>query len=162
VTFIATASKVAAIAVLCRLVSLAMQFDPNDLDSFRSVLLWMSVAAMTLGNLAALRQKDLKRLLGYSAVAHGGYVLIGLQTLTGLGLTSGDFADLVDRLVRLVAAGRCIMFLEGGYDLEALASSSGAALAAAVGIDHRPEPSSSAGPGREVVDLVATLNGIDE
>ena len=82
--------------------------------------------------------------------------------LTGLGLTSGDFADLVDRLVRLVAAGRCIMFLEGGYDLEALASSSGAALAAAVGIDHRPEPSSSAGPGREVVDLVATLNGIDE
>ena len=54
------------------------------------------------------------------------------------------------------------MFLEGGYDLEALASSSGAALAAAVGIDHRPEPSSSAGPGREVVDLVATLNGIDE
>ncbi len=91
VTFIATASKVAAIAVLCRLVSLAMQFDPNDFDSFRSVLMWMSVAAMTLGNLAALRQKDLKRLLGYSAVAHGGYVLIGLQTLTGLGLTAALF-----------------------------------------------------------------------
>jgi len=91
VTFIATASKVAAIAVLCRLVSLAMQFDADALGSFRTVLMWMSVAAMTLGNLAALRQKDLKRLLGYSAVAHGGYVLIGLQSLSELGLTAALF-----------------------------------------------------------------------
>ena len=90
VAFIATASKVAAIAVLCRLVSLVMPLA-DDLASVRSVLMWMSVAAMTLGNLAALRQTDLKRLLGYSAVAHGGYVLVGVQTLAELGLTSALF-----------------------------------------------------------------------
>ena len=90
--FIASASKVAAVAVLCRIVSLTMpQEDPA---AARAVLMWMSVLAMTLGNLAALRQGDFKRLLGYSAVAHGGYALIGVQTLDGTGLTSALFYGL--------------------------------------------------------------------
>ncbi|MFP6643645.1 MAG: NADH-quinone oxidoreductase subunit N [Candidatus Latescibacterota bacterium] len=90
VTFVATASKVAAIAVLCRVVALVA---PAGVDAAMAsrVLMWMSVAAMTLGNLAALRQGDLKRLLGYSAVAHAGYVLIGIQTMTGAGLTAALF-----------------------------------------------------------------------
>ncbi len=89
--FIASASKVAAVAVLCRIVSLAM---PQEDPAARTVLMWMSVLAMTLGNLAALRQGDFKRLLGYSAVAHGGYALIGVQTLDGTGLTSALFYGL--------------------------------------------------------------------
>jgi NADH-quinone oxidoreductase subunit N len=90
VTFVATASKVAAIAVLCRIAALVA---PAGLDAelLTTVLMWMSVAAMTLGNLAALRQGDLKRLLGYSAVAHAGYVLIGIQTLSQTGLTAALF-----------------------------------------------------------------------
>ncbi|MDA0336612.1 MAG: NADH-quinone oxidoreductase subunit N [bacterium] len=90
VTFVATASKVAAIAVLCRIAALVA---PAGLDAplLTTVLMWMSVGAMTLGNLAALRQGDLKRLLGYSAVAHAGYVLIGIQTLSATGLTAALF-----------------------------------------------------------------------
>ena len=90
VTFLATASKMAAIALLCRLVALAAH-GTWDLLGISSVLLCMSVAAMTLGNLAALVQKDLKRLLGYSAVAHAGYVLVGLQTGTELGFSAALF-----------------------------------------------------------------------
>lgn len=76
--------------------------------------------------------------------------------LTDLGLTAGDFADLSARLVGLVPPGRTLVFLEGGYDLSALAASAGAAVGAFAGADFRPEPASSAGPGREVVDrLVA-------
>lgn len=90
VTFVATASKMAAVAVLCRIVSVVSNAGA-EAELFQTVLIWASVAAMTLGNLAALRQGDIKRLLGYSAVAHAGYLLIGLQTLTDLGLTATLF-----------------------------------------------------------------------
>jgi len=72
--------------------------------------------------------------------------------LTGLNLTAGDFADLTDRLVRMVPAGRLVAFLEGGYDLQALALSAGAFVAGLAGLTFRPEPASSGGPGRAVVD----------
>jgi NADH-quinone oxidoreductase subunit N len=90
VTFVATASKVAAIAVLCRIAALVAPASV-EAASVSTVLMWMSVAAMTLGNLAALRQGDLKRLLGYSAVAHAGYVLIGIQAMSATGLTAALF-----------------------------------------------------------------------
>ncbi|MBM17062.1 MAG: hypothetical protein CL516_05300 [Actinobacteria bacterium] len=83
-----------------------------------------------------------------------------LDPLSELGLTSGDFADLVARIVGLVPVSRCVLFLEGGYDLGALADSAGAVLAAVVGVDHRPEPSSGEGPGRDVVDQVVELHGV--
>ena len=81
--------------------------------------------------------------------------------LTDLGLTSGDYADLTTSLVGLVPRGRCVLFLEGGYDLDALASSSGASIAAAVGVQHRPESASGDGPGSEVVDRTVERHGLD-
>ena len=90
VTYLATVSKVAAIAILCRLVALASNGEWSA-DSISSVLMWMSVAAMSLGNFAALVQKDLKRLLGYSAVAHAGYILVAIQTGTLLGFSAALF-----------------------------------------------------------------------
>ncbi|MBV9412903.1 MAG: histone deacetylase, partial [Acidimicrobiia bacterium] len=72
--------------------------------------------------------------------------------LTGLNLTAGDFADLTDRLLGVAPAGRLVAFLEGGYDLQALALSSGAFVAGLAGLAFRPETSTSGGPGRAVVD----------
>ena len=72
--------------------------------------------------------------------------------LTDLGLASGDFADLTRVLVALVPAGRRLLFLEGGYDLTALAHSTGAVLSALVDDGaYRPEPATGGGPGDEVV-----------
>ncbi|MDZ7734339.1 MAG: hypothetical protein U5R31_15805 [Acidimicrobiia bacterium] len=51
-----------------------------------------------------------------------------------------------------------ILFLEGGYDLQALTDSTGAALAAVLGERYRPEPASGAGPGDDVVGAVAELH----
>jgi acetoin utilization deacetylase AcuC-like enzyme len=76
--------------------------------------------------------------------------------LTGLALTSGDFADLTASLIGVVADGRRILFLEGGYDLEGLRDSTGAALAASVGVDFRPESASTGDTGAE--RLAAVLN----
>lgn len=71
--------------------------------------------------------------------------------LTGLGLSAGDYADLTLRLVDLVPAGRRLAFLEGGYDLEALAASASVCLAALGGERLVPEPVTNGGPGRSIV-----------
>jgi acetoin utilization deacetylase AcuC-like enzyme len=71
--------------------------------------------------------------------------------LTGLALSSGDFADLTRRVVGLAPPGRLVLFLEGGYDLDALRASAAACVAGLAGVDRRPERSTSGGPGRDVV-----------
>jgi acetoin utilization deacetylase AcuC-like enzyme len=71
--------------------------------------------------------------------------------LTGLALTAGDFADLTARLLELVPAGRRLVFLEGGYDLQALADSTAACLGALAGVVHHPERPTSGGPGSHVI-----------
>ncbi len=77
--------------------------------------------------------------------------------LTDLGLASGDYADLTQRLMALVPAGHRLAVLEGGYDLRALANSAGACVASLAGATFRPEPATSGGPGAEVVARVAEL-----
>ncbi|MBI2709850.1 MAG: histone deacetylase [Actinobacteria bacterium] len=71
--------------------------------------------------------------------------------LSGMGLSAGDFADLTGDLLGAVAPGRRILHLEGGYDLDSLALSCGAAMAVAAGERFRPEAPTSGGPGGDVV-----------
>ena len=78
--------------------------------------------------------------------------------LTDLGLTSGDFSDMTARLCALVPPGRRLVTLEGGYDLDALAASTEACVAALSGQRLRPEPASSGGPGRHVVKAARDLH----
>ena len=80
--------------------------------------------------------------------------------LTDMGLTSADYAGLVADLVGLVPAGRAVLFLEGGYDLSALANSTGATVAATLGVAHRIEDVTGhgrAGVAEEVDALVLDL-----
>ncbi|MFH0810482.1 MAG: NADH-quinone oxidoreductase subunit N [Pseudomonadota bacterium] len=86
-TFIATAPKVGAVALLLRLVTLA----GVDGVGLVKVLIILSVASMTFGNLVAIVQKDLKRMLAYSSIAHAGYVIIGVLTLSELGYMSSIY-----------------------------------------------------------------------
>jgi NADH-quinone oxidoreductase subunit N len=67
--YIATASKVAAIAILTRMVALTGDGSIYLIN----MLVSLSIISMTLGNLAAIVQKDIKRLLAYSTVAHAGF-----------------------------------------------------------------------------------------
>ena len=77
--------------------------------------------------------------------------------LTSMGLSAGDYVDLTARVVELVPAGRRLAFLEGGYDLDALAASAGACVAALAGERVAPEPPTGEGPGAEVVEAVRRL-----
>lgn len=72
--------------------------------------------------------------------------------LTNLGLDSGDFAAFTKRALELAPEGRLVMFLEGGYDLDALSRSAAACVAVMAGAEREEEPRTSGGPGRDVVE----------
>jgi NADH-quinone oxidoreductase subunit N len=86
-SFVATLPKVAAVALLIRLISLA----GADAGQFTWVMMIFAVLSMTFGNLSALVQTDLKRLLAYSSIAHAGYLMIGLLCASELGYLSGIY-----------------------------------------------------------------------
>jgi len=67
------------------------------------VLLFVSMITMTLGNLCALNQKNLKRMLAYSGIAHAGYMLMGLAVLTNDGLSAILFYVVVYLIMNLGA-----------------------------------------------------------
>lgn len=96
--FLSVASKAAAVGVTAR-VGLALQAGFRGYgdgpfllpETFGVGLLVVAALTATLGNLAALAQTDLKRLLAYSTVAHAGYVLMGLATFTRDGAAASLF-----------------------------------------------------------------------
>ncbi|MEL7156817.1 MAG: histone deacetylase, partial [Actinomycetota bacterium] len=78
--------------------------------------------------------------------------------ITDLGLTAADFADIVDDLCSFAPPGRRLFFLEGGYDLEALAASSGAVASVLLGDSHRPEAPSEGEGGADAVALAHRIH----
>lgn len=84
-----------------------------------------------------------------------------LDPLTDMGLTSGDYADLSTVLAGLVAPSRVLLFLEGGYDLGALAACTGAVLSALADDGaYRPEAATNGGPGGEVCTAALNMAGL--
>ena len=80
-TFLATVSKVAVFAVLLRLYQLSPATSGGWLNDALSLI---AIASILIGNLLALNQSNLKRLLGYSSIAHFGYLLVALIASKGL------------------------------------------------------------------------------
>ena len=88
VALLCTAPKVAAFALLLRVV---YEIFPN-LRSIWAPLLWIvAVLSMTVGNLAALRQQNVKRMLAYSAIAHAGYLLAAFAGIGSIGIAAAAF-----------------------------------------------------------------------
>ena len=81
---VASLPKIGAVAVLVRFVSLA---SPDN-HTVAIMLAILATGSMFYGNLIALMQKDFKRLLGFSGIAHAGYALIGFVALDQVGYTA--------------------------------------------------------------------------
>lgn len=79
--FLATASKVAVFAVLLRLYQISPAMSGGWLSDLLTLI---AIASILVGNLLALLQNNLKRLLGYSSIAHFGYLLVALVASKGL------------------------------------------------------------------------------
>jgi NADH-quinone oxidoreductase subunit N len=88
VALLSTAPKAAAFALLLRVV---YEMFPS-LHGLWSPLLWIiAVLSMTVGNLAALRQENVKRMLAYSSIAHAGYLLAAFAGLGNSGIAAASF-----------------------------------------------------------------------
>jgi acetoin utilization deacetylase AcuC-like enzyme len=87
-----------------------------------------------------------------------GYDAHRADPLTGLGLSAGDYADLTARVAGLAPRRRLVLFLEGGYDLEALRNSVAATASTVVGEPVRLERATSGGPGAHVVTAARDLH----
>jgi len=82
-TYLATASKVAGFVVVLRVFLIC--FGDIKID-WLILMAALSVLSMGIGNLCAIPQTNIKRMLAYSSIAHAGYILIGLAVVTDIGL----------------------------------------------------------------------------
>ena len=86
-----TLVKVVAVATLYKLVTvlnLNLSFDNQDiLTAFQLIIVIISIASMTIGNIMALRQNNVKRILAFSGISHAGFMLMALLTLSNSSTT---------------------------------------------------------------------------
>ncbi len=100
--FLSTASKAAGFSVLLRVMFVVY---PSLTGQWQLILGIISGLTMTVGNIIALTQKDLKRLLAYSSIAHAGYILIGISAASAFGVGSAVFYIGTYLLTNLTAFG---------------------------------------------------------
>ena len=80
--FMSAATKVAAFAVLYRVLTTAF---PGDRELWTIAIAVLACASLAIGNLAALVQKDVKRMLAYSSISHAGFMLLAVAANSALG-----------------------------------------------------------------------------
>jgi NADH-quinone oxidoreductase subunit N len=105
--FLSTASKAAGFIVLLRVLWIVF---PSLSGVWTSIIAALSVVTMFLGNLVALAQSNVKRLLAYSSIAHAGYIMIGVVALGTLGVSSVLFYIGAYLLTNLAAFGIVVIF----------------------------------------------------
>lgn len=124
-TFLAVASKAAGFGALIRFLgALFMRPDVQEAvkdygDRIGLLIGIMAAVTMTLGNLAALRQSDMKRMLAYSSIAHAGYVLIGVAVMHPEGFEAAMYYLAAYYFMNLGAFG-IVLYFEGATGSTAL------------------------------------------
>ncbi|VAW19057.1 NADH-ubiquinone oxidoreductase chain N [hydrothermal vent metagenome] len=111
--FFATAPKVAAMALLIRLVT--DSFEPLTRD-WQQIVIFLSLASMVLAAFAGIGQKNLKRLIAYSSIGHMGFALVGLSAGSQVGV-EGVAIYMAIYLTTNVGLFACILSLKSsaGY-----------------------------------------------
>jgi NADH-quinone oxidoreductase subunit N len=112
--YIATASKVAAVAILTRIVALTGNGSPYLVHA----LVALSIVSMTVGNLSAIAQKDIKRLFAYSSIAHAGYVLIGILSMSASGYAAAVFYAMAVLVMKFTCFLVVVKVADNGENLD--------------------------------------------
>ncbi|HZU86816.1 MAG TPA: NADH-quinone oxidoreductase subunit N [Anaerolineaceae bacterium] len=100
--FLSTASKAAGFVVLMRVLVVAF---PDLSSVWQALLIILAIGSMFVGNLLALAQKNVKRLLAYSSIAQAGYMLIGVAVGSPLGLQGTIYYLMAYLLTNLAVFG---------------------------------------------------------
>ncbi|MDR2017777.1 MAG: NADH-quinone oxidoreductase subunit N [Syntrophobacterales bacterium] len=113
-TFIATIPKIAGAALLIRFTMIA----PSFYMQFVNILVILAALSMTFGNIVGLVQKDVKRLLAYSGIAHAGYLLMGVLALTRDGNAAAVYYIAIYLLMNLACLYVVVLLANKGENVE--------------------------------------------
>jgi NADH-quinone oxidoreductase subunit N len=113
--FIAAAPKIAAFALIIRLLAEGLL----DLQNYwQDMLVMLAVLSMILGNVVAIAQSNLKRMLAYSTISHVGFLLMGVLSGTEEGFAASLFYTLIYALMTLGAFGMILLLSRQGFEAE--------------------------------------------
>jgi len=115
--YLGSAPKIAAFAMLMRLLvdglgSLHVQWQ--------DILIILSVASMAVGNLVAIAQTNIKRMLAYSTISHVGFLMLGVIAVSRDGYASAMFYTLIYTIMALGAFGMIMLMSRFGFESELL------------------------------------------
>ncbi|HEY1588562.1 MAG TPA: NADH-quinone oxidoreductase subunit N, partial [Rhodanobacter sp.] len=111
--FIGTASKLAAFALAMRLLPEALAGSQVD---WSQMLVVLAVLSMAIGNIVAIAQSNLKRMLAYSTISHVGYVLLGILSGTAQGYQASMFYMISYVIVAAGAFGMILLLARQGFE----------------------------------------------
>ena len=120
--FISAAPKIAAFGLLIRLLVDSM---PALSGQWHQVVIVIAILSMGIGNLTAIAQTSIKRMLAYSSVAHMGYMLLGIACATQRGEAAALFYMLSYSIMTLVAFGVVILLSRSGFEADKIKDLSG-------------------------------------
>jgi NADH-quinone oxidoreductase subunit N len=115
--FIGTASKLAAFALAMRLLPEALAGSQTD---WSQMLVVLSVLSIVIGNVVAISQTNLKRMLAYSTISHIGYILLGLLAGTAQGYQAAMFYMISYVIVACGAFGMILLLARQGFEADKL------------------------------------------
>jgi len=115
--FIGTATKVAAFAFVIRLLAQALQAFSGD---WQQMLVIMAVLSMAVGNITAIAQTNLKRMLAYSTISHMGFLLLGILSANINGYSAAMFYMVAYVLTGLGAFGMIMLLSRKGFEADKL------------------------------------------
>jgi NADH-quinone oxidoreductase subunit N len=113
--YIASAPKLAALALILRVLVDGLG---NVHDVWADMIAVLAVLSLIIGNLVAIAQSNIKRMLAYSAIAHVGFILLPIMTGTSDGYAAALFYTLTYAVASLGAFGIVILLSRGGYEAE--------------------------------------------
>ena len=115
--FIGTAPELSAFALVIRLLVGGLE---GLAASWQEMLIILSVLSMALGNVIAIAQTSIKRMLAYSAISHIGFFLLGVLSATPAGYSAALFYVLVYAVMSLGSFGVVILLSRAGFDADRL------------------------------------------
>jgi NADH-quinone oxidoreductase subunit N len=117
--FIGSAPKLAAFAFIMRLLVQGLGAE-QLVEEWSRMLAVMAVASLAIGNVTAIAQSNLKRMLAYSTIGHMGFLLLGILSGDVVGYGAGMFYVVVYMLMNLGAFGMILLLSRAGFEAENL------------------------------------------
>lgn len=115
--YISSAPKIAAFAMIMRLLVGGLE---GLADQWQLMLMIVAVASVALGNVVAIAQINMKRMLAYSAISHMGFFLLGILSATSNGYSSAMFYVLIYTLTSVAGFGIIVLLSKKGFEAENL------------------------------------------